>query len=198
MPGFVNYKKGCTRLAATSDKVYQLLAHRRWFSLASSTTKTGHHDIAEILLKVALKHQKSKSNQIFISEIVYLAFAIILLWCQRHFLVTDFMKKSETFVFTILNISPDLILTYRNSPTVNRPNNSVSIFIIEYNFEILQNMKRIKNVLKRYFFTILSWSSVLLIFYITEFWNYLKRIHVVHVCTNTHMNVLNHCYKFQW
>jgi len=31
-------------------------------SPASSTTKTGHHDIAEILLKVALKHQKS--NQI--------------------------------------------------------------------------------------------------------------------------------------
>ena len=25
---------------------------------ASSTTKTGRHDIAEILLKVALKHQK--------------------------------------------------------------------------------------------------------------------------------------------
>jgi hypothetical protein len=48
-----------------SDKVYQLLAHGRWFSpgtLASSTTKTGRHDIAEILLKVTLKHQKS--NQI--------------------------------------------------------------------------------------------------------------------------------------
>jgi hypothetical protein len=30
--------------------------------MASSTTKTGRHDIAEILLKVALKHQKSKSN----------------------------------------------------------------------------------------------------------------------------------------
>ena len=26
----------------------------------SSTAKTGRHDIAEILLKVALKHQKSK------------------------------------------------------------------------------------------------------------------------------------------
>jgi len=55
--GFVNYKKGCTRLAATSDKAYQLLANGRWFSpgtLASSTTKTGRHDIAEILLKVAL------------------------------------------------------------------------------------------------------------------------------------------------
>jgi hypothetical protein len=56
-PGFVNYKKGCTQLAAASDNVYQLIAHGRWFSLgtpASSTTKTGHHDIAEILLKVAL------------------------------------------------------------------------------------------------------------------------------------------------
>jgi len=41
----------------SSDKVYQLLAHGRWFSpgtLASSTTKICHHDIAEILLKVAL------------------------------------------------------------------------------------------------------------------------------------------------
>jgi hypothetical protein len=55
--GFVNYKTGCTRLAAASDKVYQLLAHGRWFSPgtpASSTTKTGPHDIAEIFLKVAV------------------------------------------------------------------------------------------------------------------------------------------------
>jgi hypothetical protein len=44
-------------IAATSDTVYQLLAHCRWFSPgtpASSTTKTGRHDKAEILLKVAL------------------------------------------------------------------------------------------------------------------------------------------------
>ena len=42
---------------AASDKVYQLLAHGRWFSPgtpASSTTKTGRHDIAEILVKVTL------------------------------------------------------------------------------------------------------------------------------------------------
>ena len=56
-PSFVNYKKGCTRLAAASDKVYQLLAQGRWFSPAFPTTKTGRHDIAKILLKVALKHQ---------------------------------------------------------------------------------------------------------------------------------------------
>ena len=50
-------QKGCTLLAVASDKVYQLLAHGRWVSpgtSASSTTKTGCHDIAEILLKVAL------------------------------------------------------------------------------------------------------------------------------------------------
>jgi hypothetical protein len=44
-----------------------LLAHSRWFSPgtpASSTTKTGRHDIAEILLKVALSTKNQiKSNQ---------------------------------------------------------------------------------------------------------------------------------------
>jgi len=59
-------QKGCIRLPAASDKVYQLLAYGRWLSpgtAASSTTKTGRHDIAEILLKVALKHQHIKINQ---------------------------------------------------------------------------------------------------------------------------------------
>ena len=67
-PDLVIYKKGCTRLAAASDKVYKLLAHGRWFSLgtpASATTKTGRHDIAEILLKVALNTiNQIKSNLI--------------------------------------------------------------------------------------------------------------------------------------
>ena len=53
----LQYQKGCTRLATASDKAYQLFAHGPWFSPgtpASSTTKTGRHDIAEILLIVAL------------------------------------------------------------------------------------------------------------------------------------------------
>ena len=37
---WINYKKGCTRLAATFDQVYQLLAHGRWFSPASSRKST--------------------------------------------------------------------------------------------------------------------------------------------------------------
>ena len=60
---FVSYKIGCTRLTAASDKVYQLLAHGMWFSPgtpASSTTKTGCHDIAEILMKVALNTNQIK------------------------------------------------------------------------------------------------------------------------------------------
>jgi hypothetical protein len=46
-----------------------LLAHGRWFSPASSTTKTGRHDIAEILLKVAL----STINQI-----------VFVQWCPTN------------------------------------------------------------------------------------------------------------------
>ena len=45
-------QKRCTRLA--SDKVYQFLAHGRWFFPASSNTKPGRHDIAES----GVKHQK--------------------------------------------------------------------------------------------------------------------------------------------
>jgi hypothetical protein len=59
--------KRCTRLVAASDKAYQLLAPGWWFSPgtpASSTIKKGRHDIAEILLKVALNtiDQTNQSN----------------------------------------------------------------------------------------------------------------------------------------
>jgi hypothetical protein len=67
-------------LTPPSDKAYQLLAHGQWFSPgtpASSTTKTGRHDIAEILLKVAL----STINQIKFSD--SMSFLItILAYCQ--------------------------------------------------------------------------------------------------------------------
>jgi hypothetical protein len=60
-------QKGCTRLAVASDKAYQLHARGRWFSPgspASSITKTGRHDIAEILLKVAL-NTKAQTQILF-------------------------------------------------------------------------------------------------------------------------------------
>jgi hypothetical protein len=56
-----------------------LLAHGWWFSSgtpASSTTKTGRHDIAEILLKVALntKNQIESINQQYFSYIMVVSF----------------------------------------------------------------------------------------------------------------------------
>jgi hypothetical protein len=64
---FCKLQKKFTRIAALSDKVYQLLTHGQWFSPGtpvSSPTKTDRHDIAEILLKVALNTKnKIKSLQ---------------------------------------------------------------------------------------------------------------------------------------
>jgi hypothetical protein len=42
-----------------------LLAHGRWFSPASSITKTGRHYIVEILMKVALNTKKNQKSMIF-------------------------------------------------------------------------------------------------------------------------------------
>jgi hypothetical protein len=84
-PSFVNYKKGCTWIAAASDKVYQLLAQGRWFSPgtpASSITKTGRHDIAEILMKVVLNTKNSNSIQI------QTLIQLIFLWYSSNHLLS--------------------------------------------------------------------------------------------------------------
>jgi len=41
-------------MGALDSQPQVIKAHGRWFSPASSTTKTGRHDIAKILQKVAL------------------------------------------------------------------------------------------------------------------------------------------------
>ena len=66
-------KKGALGSQPQVEKVCQLLALGRWLSPgtpASSTTNTGRHDVAEILLKVALKYQKS--NQIKSAQVMKL------------------------------------------------------------------------------------------------------------------------------
>ena len=63
-------------LAAASDKVYQLLAHGRWFSpgTPSSTTKTGHHDIPES----GIKHNKSiKQGRNHLSVFLFFIYSTI-------------------------------------------------------------------------------------------------------------------------
>jgi hypothetical protein len=52
-----------------------LLAHGRWFSPgtpASSTTKTGRHDIGEILLKVALNTKNLNQINLSFNKLHYL------------------------------------------------------------------------------------------------------------------------------
>jgi hypothetical protein len=88
-------QKGCTRLATTSDKVYQLLAHGRWFSQgtpASSTTKTGRHDIAEILMKVVLNTIKSKSLWILLYQPLVLVLTRKLI--QNTYIHAEILPKT--------------------------------------------------------------------------------------------------------
>jgi hypothetical protein len=78
-----------------------LLAHGRWFSLgipASSTTKTGRHDIAEILLKVASKHQKS--NQIKSNLFLFVLFLCIF---SFFFFLLHFNKIPMQYSFQQCN-----------------------------------------------------------------------------------------------
>ena len=120
-------QKGCTRLATASDKVYQLLAHGRWFSPGtpdSSTTKTGRHDIAEILLKVALKHQNQiKSKYMYTTRCIYTApkkkyviFVVLLIpkntRTQHN---SKYIKHMYTIIRTKLHIHLYIIHSTRNT-----------------------------------------------------------------------------------
>jgi hypothetical protein len=68
-----------------------LLGHGQWFSPgtpASSTTKTGRHDIAEILLKVGLNN-KNQSNQ---------SFVITMMRSPKH--TSSALKRGEVNIMT--------------------------------------------------------------------------------------------------
>ena len=67
-PGFVNYKKGRTRIATASDKVACPWSVVSPGTTATSTIISCRHDIAEILLKVALNTKdQNHSNHTIIS-----------------------------------------------------------------------------------------------------------------------------------
>ena len=87
-------QKRCTRLAVASDKVYQLLAHGQWFS------KTGRHDIAEILLNAALttKNQsiKIKPLNLLIDSICEASWKDLQMeWNSAHINVNVFVFHSQ-------------------------------------------------------------------------------------------------------
>jgi len=89
------------------DTVCQLLAAGRWFSPGppvSSTNKTDSHDIAEILLKVALntiKQQQTKSRlKHYIATLftaLYVRFGILLA-CGKHLHERTISLRGEVWV----------------------------------------------------------------------------------------------------
>ena len=87
-------QKAWHSLATICDQVYQLLAHGRWFSPAtpaSFTTKTGRHDLSEILLKVALKHQKS--NQIRKRATLKIFYTVYSTVCLSYYNLTAAIER---------------------------------------------------------------------------------------------------------
>ena len=107
-------QKGCTGLAVASDKVYQLLAHGRWFSPgtpASSSCKTGHHNIAEILLKVTLKHpKKKKKSSIILTVRSYSKQLDILTNREISLNVYSFLKSRLIADWWVENVIIDMTL----------------------------------------------------------------------------------------
>ena len=104
-------QKGCTRLAPASDKVSQVLAHGRWFSPgtpASSTAKTGRHDIAEILLKVALNTiNQIKSNHKILIPLARSIFNNIREITDNRVSMMNIKNKSRYTVFSPLSSKPE-------------------------------------------------------------------------------------------
>jgi hypothetical protein len=109
-------QKGCTRLAAANDKVYQLLAHVRWFSLDSSTTKSGRHDKAEILLKVALNTINQSINQgvQLIQKLLWKIKQNIYIWTSFYGIHTT-LNYQENIFWGELN-SHNFKLLWKNPP----------------------------------------------------------------------------------
>ena len=139
-------KKRCTRLATESDKVYQLLAHGRWVSPDSSTTKTDCPDIAEILLKVVL----TTKNQIMLVPYVSIWYAFK---CQLVPVAIAIMSKINgtainsrvfSFPFIVSTQGCELNGTAVNSFTLKqfttaRCNQKGSIIIFQYCVPISSN-----------------------------------------------------------
>ena len=73
-------------------------AHGRWFSpgtLASSTTKTGRHDIAEILLKVALNTKNQSVNQYLLNNIKAYTYFCLLYFSSIQITISWFLIPVE-------------------------------------------------------------------------------------------------------
>ena len=93
----ISIRARCTTLC---DKVWQWLVTGQWFSLGapvSSTNKIEHHDITEILLKVALNTTNKQTNTIIVSQ--------MYMWNKISHYIVPYKNKSHmsklTFKFSV-------------------------------------------------------------------------------------------------
>ena len=78
-------------------------------SKTNCNNKTGRHDIAEILLKVALKHQKknqSSNNKRIVHFTAHVLVCVLTNFTHRniHFLACTIFKISQFIIYKPLNI----------------------------------------------------------------------------------------------
>jgi hypothetical protein len=90
----VNYKKGCTRLTAASDKGYQLLVHGRWFSQGTPPLKLDIYFILCNGLEVRGYSVKRHFQQYF-SYMMAVSFIDGGNWSMYIFLYTILLTKSD-------------------------------------------------------------------------------------------------------
>ena len=88
----------CTTLC---DKVCQWLATGRWFSpgpSVSSINKTDCHDIAEILLKVAVNTIKQTNKQYIHDKLIVLLISCVTASYQRFYLLFQLLLSDESYI----------------------------------------------------------------------------------------------------
>ena len=83
-----------------------MLAHGRWFSPASSTTTTGPHDIAEILLKVVLNTKNQSINR----KLSYPFTKECFKFCHAWRLLGSYHSEITTTVYCKIVSNTDILM----------------------------------------------------------------------------------------
>ena len=92
-PGFVNYKKWCTRLTAASDKVYQLLAHCLFFRWSSYIQNMTVNNLIVISVNVVMVYWK-QSSHLHVQELLIFPAHPSVFYCSNFSVCMPFLVFS--------------------------------------------------------------------------------------------------------
>jgi hypothetical protein len=100
-PGFVNYKKWCTRLTAASDKVYQLLAHCLFFRWSSYIQNMTVNNLIVISVNVVMVYWK-QSSHLHVQELLIFPAHPSVFYCSIFSVCMPFLVFSWFLLFAIV------------------------------------------------------------------------------------------------